>query len=275
MGVIEPLELLFEHEGLPSFELPEQLARAYGGPLGFDAPRLYANFVATVDGTVALPGIPQSVKLVSGARESDRFVMALLRACADVVLVGSGTMRAAPGATWGPERVYPAGEEAFAELRGRLGKTPAPGVAIMSASGMIDPEHAAIRAGALVLTSEEGAARLGARVPADQLVALGGESTVDPEAAVGELRRRGSSLILSEAGPAVFGSLVGAGLVDELFLTMSPYLAGGQRPGSRLGLGEGIALLPEQRVEARLLSLRRDSDFLFVRYALSAPSHAD
>jgi riboflavin biosynthesis pyrimidine reductase len=211
---------------------------------------------------------------VSGRRASDRFVMALLRACADVVLVGSGTMRAAPGATWGPERVFPAAADAFAALRTQLGKPPAPRVAVMTASGLVDPEHAALVAGALVLTSDEGAARLAGRVPAEQVVSLGGESTVDPEAAIAELRRRGCELILSEAGPAVFGSLVGAGLVDELFLTRSPYLAGGPRPGSRLGLGEGIALLPEQRIEGRVLGIRRDGDFLFCRYRLTEPTTA-
>jgi len=271
--VTRPLELLWEEEHAPAGELPAGLAELYGGPLGFEGPCLYANFVATIDGTVALPAVPGSLKLIGDERPSDRLVMALLRALADVVLVGAGTMRAAPSATWAPERVYPAAADAFVELRERRGRPPQPRVAVMTASGLIEPGHPALAAGALVLTSEQGAAHLAGRVPEKaEIVALGSELTVDPVAAVAELRRRGYELVLSEAGPTVFGSLVGAGLVDELFLSVSPFLAGGQRPGSRLGLGEGIELLPTQRTGARLRSIRREDDFLFLRYALGEPA---
>jgi hypothetical protein len=44
--------------------------------------------------------------------------------------------------------------------------------------------------------------------------------------AVDEVRRRGHELVLLEAGPHVVGSMLGEGLVDELFLTVSPLLAG-------------------------------------------------
>jgi riboflavin biosynthesis pyrimidine reductase len=275
LGVTPPLELLWGEADAPADELPPALAELYGGGLGFDRPCLYANFVATIDGTVALPRLPGSLRLIGDERPSDRFVMGLLRAFADAVLVGAGTMRAAPNATWGPERVYPAAADGFAELRERLGTTPHPRVAVMTASGLIDSDHPALAAGALVLTSEHGAAQLAGRVPdAAELVPLGAELTVDPVAAVAELRRRGYRLVLSEAGPTVFGALVGAGLVDELFLTISPFLAGGERSGSRLVLGEGIELLATQRTDARLRSVRRDGDFLFLRYALSEPAES-
>jgi 5-amino-6-(5-phosphoribosylamino)uracil reductase len=73
--------------------------------------------------------------------------------------------------------------------------------------------------------------------------------------------------VLSEAGPNVFGSMLAAGLVDELFLTVSPLL-GGRGSGELLSLVEGVNLLPEARVRARLLSLRREGEHLFLRYAL-------
>ena len=59
--------------------------------------------------------------MIADGSEADRFVMGLLRACADAVLVGSKTMLASPKGTWRPERVYPPAAEAFAELRRRLG----------------------------------------------------------------------------------------------------------------------------------------------------------
>jgi hypothetical protein len=52
----QPLELLFEHSDLPRFELPSELIASYGGTLGFESPCVYANFVASLDGVVALPG---------------------------------------------------------------------------------------------------------------------------------------------------------------------------------------------------------------------------
>ena len=72
--------------------------------------------------------------------------------------------------------------------------------------------------------------------------------------------------MLAEAGPSTFGELLAGGLVDELFLTVSPVLAGRLASGRRLGLVEGVELLPQARVSPRLLSLRRAGEHLFVRY---------
>lgn len=52
---LEPLEVLYDAGGLPAFDLPDELAAGYGGPLGFAEPRVVANFVATLDGVVAMP----------------------------------------------------------------------------------------------------------------------------------------------------------------------------------------------------------------------------
>src|SRR5258708_33615852 len=109
------LNRLDERAGLPQFELPVELERLYGGGIGFDVPCVFANFVETIDGVVAIPELDRSNALIAGGSDADKFVMGLLRACADVVLVGSGTVNASPQGTWRPERVYPAAAEAFAE----------------------------------------------------------------------------------------------------------------------------------------------------------------
>ncbi len=85
--------------------------------------------------------------------------------------------------------------------------------------------------------------------------------------ALAALHDRGHRLVVSEAGPHLFGSLLAADLVDELFLTSSPRLAG-RGSGTRLGLVEGTALLPAVRREARLLSVRRCSRPPVLRYQL-------
>lgn len=262
---LEPLELLHEVDGLPSFDLPAELGRLYGGNLGFDEPRVYANFVSTLDGVVAIPAIPGSNALINAGSKADHFVMGLLRAFADVVLIGSGVMRASPGGTWRPEKVYPPAGAAFAELRRSLGRRETPEIAILTGRGSIDPSHPVLESDAVVLTSDTGAARLAGALPsASEVVALSSEITIDPTLVVETLRERGHRLILCEAGPHTFGSLVEGGVVDELFLTVSPLLAGEAERGSCLRLVEAANLVP--LTELRPLSIRRHQAHLFLRY---------
>lgn len=248
--------------------LPPGLRRLYGGDLALPERSLYANFVQTIDGVVAIPAIPDSNRLVSGGSDADRFVMGLLRAAADVVLIGSGTLRASAHGRWRPETVFPAAAEAYAELRRELGLETAPRVAILTASGSIPPDRAVLEDAPLVMTTRAGAERLTGTLPAGvEIVTLPGASEVDGAAAIDLLRQRGHRRILSEAGPHVFGSLVEAGLVDELFLTVSPLLAGRPSSGS-FGLVEGAALLPDEGRHARLRSARVHGSHLFLQYGL-------
>jgi riboflavin biosynthesis pyrimidine reductase len=271
--VPEALELLWEVDGLPAFDLPEELERLYGGRFGLARPLLYANFVETLDGIVAIRSEPRSNRLVSGDSETDRFVMGLLRTAADCVLVGSGTLHGSPKALWTPEKAHPGSAEAYAELRQRLGLAAEPMLAVMTASGAVDPGHPAFEQGAVMLTTRAGADRCRRQLPgAVEVVTLAGETAVDPAEAVAALSERGYRAICSEAGPHVFGSLLAAGLVDELFLTVSPVLAGRSELGQRLGLVEAEELLPARREPVRLLSARRDGSHLFLRYGLSSPA---
>jgi riboflavin biosynthesis pyrimidine reductase len=267
--VPEPLELLWEAAGLPRYDLPEELESVYGA-FGLAPPLLYANFVETLDGVVAIRAEPRSNRLVSGDSETDRFVMGLLRACADCVLVGSGTLHGSPQALWTPEKAHPASAAAFDDLRRRLDLTAEPVLAVMTASGALDPGHPALEHGAVVVTTRTGAECCRRQLPdAVEVVTLRGETAVEPAEAVAALRERGCRSILSEAGPHVFGSLLAARLVDELFLTVSPLLAGRSKLGQRLGLVEAEELLPGRREPARLLSVRRDGGHLFLRYDLT------
>ena len=119
---------------------------------------MYANFVETLDGVVAIPGHERSNALIADESEADRFVMGLLRAFADVVLIGAGTLLASPKGRWRPDGVYPAGKSAFAELRARLGKSEHPAVAIVT-TGASSPASAASRraSGSAARSVAEGA----------------------------------------------------------------------------------------------------------------------
>jgi riboflavin biosynthesis pyrimidine reductase len=262
-----PLEVLYERRGLPGFDLPAELSNLYGGPLGFAEPRVFANFVTTLDGVVAVPGVVQANRLISGDIEADRFVMGLLRACADVVLIGSGTLHGSPRTRWTPGHAYPGALRTFAELRSRRKQPPEPQLAVVTGSGSIQISHPALEAGALVLTTEAGAARLRGRLPAAvEVLTVGDGTSVAPRDAVRALLDRDHRFILTEAGPRLFGSLLAAGLVDEVFLTSSPVLAGRGSTAGRMGLVEGTELLPERRLEGRLLGVRRQGEHLFLRY---------
>ncbi len=119
-----------------------------------------------------------------------------------------------------------------------------------------------------MLTSDHGARALAARLPERcTLLVAGDDTAVDVPAAMRMLHERGLRLVVSEAGPHLFGSLLAEDLVDELFLNQSPLLAG-RGPTGRLGLVDGAALLPDLHRTARLLSVRRLTDHLFLRYEM-------
>lgn len=267
------LEPLLQAEEAAPFDLPDVLRARYGGSLGVGRTRLIANFVSTVDGVVTIPSLPRSNQLIADGDDDDRFVMGLLRAVADVIVVGSGTLRASPSSLWTPSGPYPAARAAFAELRRRLKLSDAPDLAVLTGSGDLDASHPALERGALVFTTDDGAEKLRGRLPAScSVTSTGPGTTVDLHRAVELLREWGRDRILSEAGPRIFGSLVRARLVDELFLTISPLLAGRAAGNPRPGLVDDVELLPDVRVATRLLDLRQGATHTFFRYALDYES---
>jgi riboflavin biosynthesis pyrimidine reductase len=100
---------------------------------------------------------------------------------------------------------------------------------------------------------------------ATDVIAVNGGDWVDPAGAIAALRARGHRHVLSEGGPTLFASFIAAGQIDELFLTVSPLLAG--RSGEpRLSLAEGAELLPDVRIAGDLASIRRHGSHLFLQY---------
>jgi riboflavin biosynthesis pyrimidine reductase len=266
--VIAPFAVLAEDGGLPRWDVPSEIERLYGA-IGLADECLVANFVESLDGVVAIPGIPRSHAVVSDDSEADRFMLALLRACADVVLVGAGTLAASPTGTWRVDKAYPDAADAFAELRASRGLPEQPRVAVVTSGGSFTPSHPVLEAGAIVLTTNAAAVGIVEAVPdSSEVVGVTDGARVDLRSAVGALRERGFGVIVSEAGPSLFGQLLAAGLVDELFLTVSPLVAG-RAATPRFNLVEGVELLPDKRVAGELRSVRANGSHLFLRYALS------
>jgi riboflavin biosynthesis pyrimidine reductase len=265
--VLAPFEVLFEAD-LPDYSLPADLKHLYGR-LGFSAPALYSNFVSSLDGVVTLGSKPSAGSVISGKYPADRFVMGLLRACADAVVIGAGTLRATPGHLWTPAHVYPAMATEFTALRSGLGRSAEPALVLLTASGTLDFAHPALAKGALVITTDDGAKKIGTRLPpACELVAMGKGERLDMGSAIAELRNRGYAVVLTEGGPHVVGELIENHLLDEAFLTVSPVVAG-RGDDHRLGMVEGIELLPTNGAWSKLLSARRHGDYLFLRYGLT------
>ena len=224
MQSLPQLEVLFDSTG-KGLGLPAPLSRAYGGELGLAGDCLVANLVESV--------------VVSGGSAPDRFLMGLLRACADAVLIGAGTLRAAAGDLWFPESIFPAAASLYQQARRALGLTERPRLYVVSGSGRVDPGHPALRDG----------------------VVLRGK--LEPGEILAALRRDGHRRILCEGGPGLFAELLAARLVDEIFLTLSPRLFGRWAGDARKALTEGRDLAGA-RLE--LVSLRRHQSHLFLRY---------
>jgi len=265
------LEALFAREGLPEWDLPPDLRETYGGAFGLPDEAIVANLVSSIDGVAAIPGVDRSSALISGSDRGDRFIMGFLRAAADVVLIGAGTLRAHPRSLWTSEQAYPDGTPSFRQFRDTRKRPAEPALAVVTASGRIDPAHPALQREAVIITTKKGAEAFNGDT---ETVVLGEGDDLDTSAVVDALRARGHRLILTEGGPTLLGDLLRSGLVDELFLTVSPRVAGRSAKDERLGLVEGAEFLPKTLKAADLLSARRHDSHLFLRYAMRAPSPA-
>lgn len=274
-----PLEVVLD-ETVPTTRetrgdgMPAALEQRYGGPLDIplrpDRPTVVANFVATLDGVVALgTGALSGGGLISGFLEPDRFVMGLLRAVADVVVIGAGTVRGSTAKRWTPGQVQPALEPELRDWRAAMGLAPDPTTVIVSASGNVPLTHPGLNdpdVPVLVATTPQGAESLrSAGLPAHlEVEAIGRGGPLTGRDLIALAARRGARVVLSEGGPHLLAELVADDLLDELFLTVAPQIVG--RSDERLGLVEGLALSPAEARWQRLVSIRRFGDHLFLRY---------
>jgi riboflavin biosynthesis pyrimidine reductase len=254
--------------------MPDELVERYGGPLAIpivpDRPTLLANFVSTLDGIVALgPGEERGGGVISGFFGPDRFVMALLRAAADVLLMGAGTIAGSSSTDWTAEHLQPDHAAALARWRRDLGLAPHPTTVIVTGSGDVRLGRRGVDEPVLPVifaTTASGARRLGdAELPPHVAIeVVGTGATISPRELSTFLRRFGGQVVLCEGGPHLLGDLVAADVVDELFLTIAPQVIG--RAKGRLGLVEGIGLAPEDARWHDLVSVKRAEDHLFLRY---------
>lgn len=201
----------------------EDLADVYDDlpPVGRDR-WVAVNMVTSVDGAVTVGGVSGPL----GA-EGDRAGFRALRAAADVVLVGAGTARAEQ---YGPPRPS---AQARAVRRGR-GQAPVATVAVVSRSlDLAGAERLLDADSDVVVVTTTGApdGRVAELRDHGVRVLQAGTDEVDLAAALDELAGDGLGRVLCEGGPRLNRDLLAAGLVDEVFVTLAPMLAGGDGPG--------------------------------------------
>lgn len=188
-----------------------ELAALYAAPR---TPWVRANMIATLDG--AMTGADGRSGSINGP--ADARVFTTLRAWADVVLVGAGTARAE--GYRGPRLPEPLRARRRAE-----GRPPDPALAVVTRTGDLDDALLADAPWVVTVGSAVHLGRLRDRLPPDRLVVH--DDDVDLARAVAGLVDAGCPRVLTEGGPTLLGRLLAADLVDELCLTWSPQLVGG------------------------------------------------
>jgi riboflavin-specific deaminase-like protein len=214
-----------------------------------ERPFVYVNMIMTVDGRTALDG--RSAAL---GGEADLETLLELRTQADAVLIGTGTLRAE-----GYARLVGSAERRARRLAAGLAEDP-PAV-LISRRFDIPWEAGLFQAPEQPVLIYTGVDAPVPSVPAPvEVVVLADPS---PPAALADLRARGVLALLNEGGPTLFGALVAAGLVDELFVTLAPLLTGDEAEPTAIAGGR----LPVP-VGLTLVSVRRHGSELFLRYAV-------
>jgi riboflavin biosynthesis pyrimidine reductase len=260
---------------LTSRGLPEAFRLAYGGNWQFDAPLnrpyIYSNFVQSRDGRIsfAIPGQAGGGD-VSGFNLHDKWIMGLLRARADAVIVGDMTLKIEPEHIWTSEYICPL-ETSFSELRSSFNLAPNPLQTFLSLEGEFDPRAPVFARADLqvvIFTTARGrdnAKNLEGVAAKIDLPEVGVE-TVDLDKVMRVLHHDYKvKTLLCEGGPRVYGSFIAAQLMDEEFLTLSPIVIGQNTERSRPGLIEGVPFMPENAPHSIPISIKRAGDHLFLR----------
>lgn len=216
-------------------------------------PWVMCNMIASADGGISVDGVSGGL-----GGPGDKAVFGALRAIPDVIVVASGTVIA-------ENYRKPQTPEDVQAQRVARGQTARPRLAIVTRSLSIDPAHRVFdpEARPLIITTADAdpTARAALEEVADIVVA--GDRSVDLTDALGSLHRLGADIVLLEGGPTLNGAFVDHDLIDELCLSVSPMLLGGESPRI-VARSSNTAPLP-----LRLDRTLHDDGALFHRYLRS------
>lgn len=223
----------------------------FGEPVGEDAPTLCLNMVMSVDGATTIAG-----RVGNLTSPVDQALLRRLRAEADAVLVGAQTVRTEGyRVLLGPE-----------DRRRRTQERGAPEPLLCIVSGRLSlpddsPALGESPSPLVFLTASRDALPSAARpVAAIRSDAASTAGTLMLRPLLRRLREEFDvQRIVCEGGPTLNATLVAEGLVDELFVSLSPQLA--QQPISpKLVAGNA------QPVALELVAHAAADGFVFLRY---------
>jgi riboflavin biosynthesis pyrimidine reductase len=283
-------DVLFDYAEQNAMDDP---AYAPYGNLGFppspvDRPWIYTNFVQSLDGIVTLLGEHASGGDISQSSPADRWLMDLLRAHADGLLMGMNTLREEQRQR-GPDSrgiVFRVADPVLQELRRKLGKARERNIFVTSAANLDLSRHKVFDGDivdAAILTSPSGAEFLRAQGthPNVAIIGAGEKDHFDLAKGVSKLRQElAVQYLLCEGGPTLYGSLARADLVDEKFMTVSPVEVGQIVPPEQERLPAeravpvllrpivfgGMGYTREHITRWRWMSCRKSGDLQFNRY---------
>jgi riboflavin-specific deaminase-like protein len=219
-------------------------------PSPADRPWVMLNMISSVDGGISVDGVSGGL-----GGPADKVVFSAIRGVADIILVAAGTVIA-------EDYRRPQTPPIIQEQRIGRGQEPIPRIAIVTNNLSIDPTHRVFdpEARPIVVTkSEADRDRVSALDPVADIV-FAGETAVNVAAAVRSLGELGARVVLVEGGPTFNSAVVAADLIDELCLTVSPLLLGGDGP--RIVNGG----TPERPLPLRLDRILEQDDLLFHRF---------
>jgi riboflavin biosynthesis pyrimidine reductase len=231
-------------------------------PDGRARPYLVLNMVSTADGRATVEGRSGPI-----GNTADRELFHGLRTAVDAVMAGAGTVRV--------ERYRRlVREERARQLRRRRGLAEEPWACIVSGR-LVLPDDIPILsdpAARIAILTSSGAslpqAEGGAQI---EYIRSREEGLLDLPSAMSELCERFDiRTVLCEGGPHTNSQLLADGLVDELFLSLSPKLAGGDVTDEALRIVAGQAIDPP--LEMELVSAFEHGSHLFLRYRVVRPA---
>ena len=215
-------------------------------------PRVLINMAPSLDGKIA-PARKRAPFTMSRGREDARR-MRSLRAGADAVIIGASNLSAddpdlMPSrlrvvVTRGGDQVMPSAKMLSPELGGEA--------IVAHAGAMTEAKRAALR-------------------PHATLVELGASEVEVVRLLEWLATERGCRVVLCEGGGVINARFFAARAVDELYVTVVPRILGGSNAPTLVESVEGDGFEPDAIPDARLTSVERVGEELFLAYAFDWP----
>ncbi len=234
---------------------PIQLYAADERPGSPERPWVMLNMISSIDGAISIDGVSGGL-----GGPADKRVFSAIRGVADVILVGSGTVVA-------ENYRRPQTPPEIQGMRVERGQSPLPRLAIVTNRLNVPRHHQVLDAEhpPIIVTHEQAPADKRRALEDKAEIVVAGESAVDVEVALEHLGALGMRVVLLEGGPTLNAAVVTADRLDELCLTLSPLVVGGDGAGIVNG-----AMQSERRFH--LDRLLQEDDLAFFRYVRTRPT---